>query len=73
MRRIRAWVDKQRCMATQGCISVAPEAFALEADHKSSVLDPAAVPEGRLWEAAQICPTGAIIIEDADTGERLFP
>lgn len=73
MGRILVWVDKKRCMATQGCIAIAPEAFALEADHKSSVVDPAAVPEEKLWEAARLCPTSAIIIEDAETGQRLFP
>lgn len=70
---IRVWVDKKRCMATQGCIAVAPKAFALEADHRSSLVDPTAVAEEKLWEAAQLCPTSAIIIEDAETGERLFP
>ena len=60
-------------MATQGCITIAPKAFALGTDNKSSVVDPTAVPEEKLREAAQICPTGAIIIEDAETGERLFP
>lgn len=73
MGRIRVWVDKSRCLATQGCITMAPKAFALGADHKSSVVDPTAVPEEKLWEAAQLCPTSAIVIEDVETGRRLFP
>ena len=73
MGRIRVRVDKKRCMATQGCIAIAPKAFALGADRRSSVVDPTAVAEEKLREAAQLCPTSAIIIEDVETGKRLFP
>lgn len=70
---LRVWVDKTRCLATQGCIQVAPGAFALGPDHRSQAVNPAAVPEEKIWEAAQLCPTGAIVIEDPETGRRLFP
>ncbi len=73
MGRLRIWVDKTRCLATQGCIQTAPGAFALGPDQRSEVVDPDAAPEEKLWEAAQICPTSAIILEDAETGQRLFP
>ena len=70
---IRVWVDKTRCLATQGCIQIAPGAFAIGPDNRSQVVNLSAVPEEKIWEAAQICPTSAIVIEDAETGRRLFP
>ncbi len=73
MGQIRVRVDKTRCLATQGCILTAPGAFALGSDNRSQVVNPDAVPQEKLWEAAQICPTSAIIIEDAETGRQLFP
>jgi ferredoxin len=73
MAPIKVWIDTTRCLATQGCIQTAPEAFQLGPDNRSQVVDQKAVTEETLWDAAQLCPTSAIIIEDAETGERLFP
>jgi len=73
MAQIKVWIDKTRCLATQGCVQTAPEAFRLGPDNRSQVVEQEAVADETLWEAAQLCPTSAIIIEDAETGERLFP
>ncbi len=72
MAQIKVWIDKARCLATQGCVQTAPEAFSIGPDNRAQV-DQQAVSDETLWEAAQLCPTSAIIIEDAETGERLFP
>ena len=72
MAQIKVWIDKTRCLATQGCVQTAPEAFSIGPDNRSQV-DQHAVSDETLWDAAQICPTSAIIIEDAETGEQLFP
>jgi ferredoxin len=37
------------------------------------VIDPAGEPAARILEAAENCPVSAIHVEDAETGERLFP
>jgi ferredoxin len=40
---------------------------------QSEVVDPAAAPEAVILKAARYCPTGAIRVEDATTGDVLFP
>lgn len=63
---------RQQCCGNALCAEIAPEAFALDSQHKSIVLDPDAVPREKLFEAAEACPTSAIVIEE-DTGDRVFP
>ena len=72
MARIKVTIDKTRCLATQGCVQIASEAFSIGPDNRAQV-DQQAVSDETLWAAARICPTSAIIIEDAETGEQLFP
>ncbi|HEY7366186.1 MAG TPA: ferredoxin [Methylomirabilota bacterium] len=52
---------------------MAPRAFAHNANRQSEVTDPAGEPPATILEAAENCPVSAIRVEDADTGERLFP
>jgi len=37
------------------------------------VVDPPGDDEAAILEAAENCPVSAIFVEDAETGERLFP
>jgi len=37
------------------------------------VLDPYGADNDTIIQAAEMCPTGAVIIEDAETGERIHP
>lgn len=72
-RRLRITIDYDRCVGSGICILTAPGVFAYNAERQSTVTDPAAEPEERVLEAAQGCPQLAITVEDAETGERLFP
>jgi ferredoxin len=68
-------------MASQSCISLAPKVFRIDwSIRKSSfegapieVKDEKGADNDTIFLAAQSCPYQAIILEDADTGERLFP
>lgn len=73
MRRLRIRIDYDRCVGSSICVLTAPEVFALNAQGQSSVTDPAGAPEERVLEAAEGCPMMAIVVEDEETGERLFP
>jgi ferredoxin len=73
MRRLCIRVDQTRCVASTLCVNTAPMVFALDATGKSSVLNSAGDSEEKILEAAEGCPMSAITIEDADTGEQLFP
>lgn len=72
-RRLRIWVDYDRCVGSGICVLTAPGVFRLNEDRQSSVVDPAGEVEEKVLEAAQGCPQTAIFVEDADTGQRLFP
>jgi ferredoxin len=63
VRRLKVWVDKERCVSSQSCITIAPKAFVLDADGSSFAATPEAELPETLREAAAMCPTGAIVIE----------
>jgi DNA-binding Lrp family transcriptional regulator/ferredoxin len=81
-RNVRVQIDADLCMGSASCVAVAPRVFRLDwAKKRSSVSEPAPLevlktrgtePEA-LFLAAQSCPYGVIRIEDADTGEQLYP
>ena len=81
-RNVKVSIDPELCMGSASCVAVAPKVFRLDwAKRRSSVAEPAPLevlkskgtePES-LFLAAQSCPYGVIRIEDADTGEQLYP
>ena len=80
-RTVKVRVDKELCMASQSCISLAPSVFRIDWSIRKSnfegapieVKDEKAADNNTIFLAAQSCPYEAIILEEADTGERLFP
>jgi len=72
-RKLKVWVDPQACVGNAMCESIAPKVFQLNEDRQSEVVDPAGATEAQIMEAAENCPVSAIFVEDAETGERLFP
>jgi len=81
-RNVRVRIDADLCMGSASCVAMAPKVFRLDwAKKRSSGVEPAPLevlkskgtePEA-LFLAAQSCPYGVILIEDADTGEQLYP
>ena len=72
-RKLKVWVDHQACVGNAMCESIAPKVFKLNDDRQSEVVDAAADSEEKILEAAGNCPVSAIFVEDAETGEQLFP
>ena len=80
-RRVKVRTDWRLCMGSASCTELAPGVFRLDWTKKKSVFDPPSleVLEGTgtkpedIFRAAQSCPYRAIILEDKDTGETLFP
>jgi ferredoxin len=72
-RTLRVWVDHNVCVGNAMCETFAPKVFQLNDNRQSEVVDPAADTEEKILEAAENCPVSAIFVEDAQTGERLFP
>lgn len=80
LRSIRIRVDEDICIANGVCVELAPSVFQLKKQVVPSLLaplayvvDPYGASNDEILQAAQMCPTGAIIIEDAETGERIHP
>ncbi|MBM4254750.1 MAG: ferredoxin [Deltaproteobacteria bacterium] len=73
MRRLRIVVDHNKCVGSTMCINIARATFALDGEGKSSVVNSQGDTEEKILEAAESCPVSAIMIEDAETGESLFP
>ena len=72
-RKLRIRVDHNVCVGNQMCETFAPKVFRINDNRQSEALDPAGDSEQQILEAAENCPVSAITVEDADTGERLFP
>jgi len=80
-RTVKVRVDQDLCMASQSCIVLAPKVFRIDwVKRKSSfsaapieVSDAKGADNETVFLAAQSCPYRAIILEDADSGERLYP
>ncbi|MDH2900144.1 MAG: ferredoxin [archaeon] len=77
---IRIRVDEDICIANAVCVELAPKVFQLKKQNTPSLLaplayvvDPFGASNDEILQAAQMCPTGAIIIEDEETGERIHP
>jgi ferredoxin len=74
-------VDHELCMGASSCVTLAPEIFRLDWSKKKSMFDPAplettgveSVDPERVFKAAQSCPYRAIFLQNAATGERVFP
>jgi ferredoxin len=67
--KVRVHIDRQACLAYGDCAEMAPEAF--EVDDVAHVVGPA--PLHKLVDAARACPSEAITLLDAETGEQLAP
>lgn len=65
-------INRDLCTGVGNCVAIAPSIFALDEENKAIVLVPSSVDEDTLFNAAESCPEGAIIIED-DEGHQLYP
>ncbi len=72
-REIRVWVDHNTCVGNAMCPTIAPKVFALNQSRQSEVVNPEGDPLVRILEAAENCAVAAVTVEDAETGEKLFP
>lgn len=70
--KYRASVIRSRCIAAGPCQALAPAVFKIMGDNIVKVISQNEVDELKLL-AGQSCPTHAIIIEDIETGEQIWP
>lgn len=70
---LRILVDHDRCVGSTMCRHIAPDVFELDANGQAIVNDGHRCPAADVLDAAEQCPQSAITVDDAETGERLFP
>ncbi len=62
-------IDEAACAAHGDCVDLAPDVFVL--DDVAKVVGTG--PDDLLLAAADACPSAAIIIRDAATGDHIYP
>ena len=70
-------VDKSLCIGCCSCEIIAPDVFEInkqsKSNPKSSVINQKGAGVNKIMNAAETCPTKAIIVEDLESKERLYP
>jgi len=66
-------IDRTKCDGYAKCVQAAPQVFRLDAKMIAEVIDPKGDSDDKILLTAKICPTKAIILEDDDSGKRIFP
>jgi ferredoxin len=72
-RKLKVRVDREVCVGNAMCESFAPHVFRLDENRQSEAVDPNGDSVEKILQAAENCPVSAIFVEDAETGEQLFP
>jgi ferredoxin len=73
MAKYRIEIDREACVGDGACCDSAPGTFELDDDTIAVVKSPEGDPPETILEAAQGCPTDAIVLFDAETGEKVWP
>ena len=63
-------VDPAACAAHGDCVEIAPTVFALDGDVAEVI---GGGDDAAILAAAEACPSVAIVVTDAETGERVYP
>lgn len=65
-------IDRDACIGAASCTIIAALTFQLDDEQKAVILDPDGHDLDTIMQAAQSCPTDAIIVTDKD-GKQLWP
>lgn len=66
-------VDRSKCEGYGKCVQAAPKVFKLDEKFISVVIDSKGDTDQKILLAAKVCPTKAIILEEEESGKRIFP
>ena len=68
--KMRIYLD--RCIGAGNCVGVAPKVFMLNAQRKAELVDPRGADAAAIRDAAESCPTDAIVLIE-DDGTPIHP
>lgn len=66
-------VIRDLCIGAAPCVAIAGSVFQLDDEGKAIVLDPHGADDATITLAAEACPVRAIILQDEQTQEQLYP
>ena len=66
-------IDRTKCDGYAKCVQAAPKVFRLDSKMIAEVIDAKAESDEKIMLTAKLCPTKAIILEEEETGKRIFP
>ena len=70
-------IDKSLCIACCSCETIAPKVFSIDKlthiNPKSTVHNIYGATEEKIMDAAETCPTKAILVDDNNSKRRIFP
>jgi ferredoxin len=69
MTRWKMSVDKHVCIGSAMCVAIAPDRFVLDERHRSGPVEAEMDADEVVRDAAASCPSEAIGLFDADTGQ----
>jgi len=69
MTRWKVSVDKNVCISSAMCVALAPDRFVLDQRQRSGPVEAEIDPDEVVRDAAASCPSEAIRLVDADTGQ----
>ena len=73
MRKLKITIIRELCVGAGTCLIHAPNTFDLDSENIAILKDGDTDTAAEIIAAAKSCPTLAILIDDAETGERIFP
>ena len=65
----RVLIDKNLCIGSAMCVAIAPGRFVLDERQRSGPVEAEIDPDELVRDAAASCPSEAISLIDADTGQ----
>ncbi|MFH1746695.1 MAG: ferredoxin [Planctomycetota bacterium] len=73
MAKYKIEVDRDTCTGCELCTSEAPDTFEMDDDSIAIVTNQEGDSPDAILSAAQSCPSEAIILHDADSGDKVWP
>ncbi len=65
-------VIRSKCIGAASCVAIAPKVFGLDDKNLAFVISEDELDDMKLL-AAQSCPTAAIIVQDLESGQQVWP
>jgi ferredoxin len=73
MAKYKIEVDRDLCVGDGACVNEAPKTFEMDDEAIAIIINPEGDSPEDILNAAQVCPVDAIILHDADSGEKVWP